>query len=177
MCSPIVAFKKVNAQGIGNFELCEIRSLSKPLQMPGILNPNLVWHASGNLTSKPQVRPSFSGYMQTVSKGERSGVYAVEFLSINDLNPSDNDCMYSTLMYIVNQARLIRMSPPNVTFDQSLYIKAFDIAMKAGLNDVIRFGGSHTLMSFLGAISHLMRGSGREEMLGVLYGSNTVEHV
>ena len=49
--------------------------------------------------------------------------------------------------------------------------------MKAKLDIVIRLGGFHTLMSFLGSIGHIMKGSGFEEVLGLLFGSNPLEHV
>jgi hypothetical protein len=91
-----------------------------------------------------------------------------------DLNPSDDDCMFSTLMYVTNEAKSVGITTPNVTFDQPLYIKACDIAMTAGLDVVIRLGVFHTVMSFLGAIGNLMRWSGLEEMLGLMYGPNTV---
>jgi len=42
---------------------------------------------------------------------------------------------------------------------------------------VIRLGGFHTIMNFLGAIGHLMKGDGLEDVLVVLFGSSTIEHV
>src|SRR6266536_1347441 len=98
-------------------------------------------------------------------------------LSILDFNPSDDDCIYSTLVFVSSQARVHNIPTPNITFDQPLYIKAVDIAMKAKLDIVVRLGGFHTLMSFLGSIGHLMKASGMEEVLGLLFGPNTVEHV
>jgi len=72
---------------------------------------------------------------------------------------------------------LHHVAVPNLTFDQLLYIKAVDITMKVNLNIVIRLGGFHTLMSFLGAIGHLMIGSGLKDILCLLYGPNAVDHV
>ena len=42
---------------------------------------------------------------------------------------------------------------------------------------VVRLGGFHTQMSFLGSIGHLMSGSGIENVLEVVYASNTVGHI
>jgi hypothetical protein len=98
-------------------------------------------------------------------------------LSIVDLNPSDEDCIYSTLVFVMNQARKFNIKTPNITFDQPLYIKAVDISLKAHLDIVVRLGGFHTLMSFLGSMGHLMKGSGLEEVLGLIFGPNTVEHI
>jgi hypothetical protein len=42
---------------------------------------------------------------------------------------------------------------------------------------VLRIGGLHTEMSFLGSIGHIMKNSGLTEVLEVVYGSNTVTHM
>ena len=42
---------------------------------------------------------------------------------------------------------------------------------------VLRLGGLHTEMSFLGAIGHLMGGSGLQELLEVIYADSAVSHI
>ncbi len=42
---------------------------------------------------------------------------------------------------------------------------------------VLRLGGLHTDMSFLSIIGHLMAGSGLNELLEVVYVSNSVTHI
>ena len=42
---------------------------------------------------------------------------------------------------------------------------------------VIRPGDFHAEMSLLGSIGHLMKGSGIENLLQVIYASNTVDHI
>ena len=42
---------------------------------------------------------------------------------------------------------------------------------------VVRLGGFHAQMSFLGCIGHLMSGSGLQELLEVVYSANTVTHI
>ena len=41
----------------------------------------------------------------------------------------------------------------------------------------LRLGAFHAQMSFLGAIGHLMSGSGLEEMLQRVYACNSVNHI
>ena len=62
----------------------------------------------------------------------------------------------------------------NIIFNP-LYIKAVDIAVRVGVDIVLRYGGFNLLMSFVGFIGHLMEGSGLKEMLGLVFGSNTVD--
>ena len=45
------------------------------------------------------------------------------------------------------------------------------------MNMVGRLGGFHTMMSFMGSIGTMMKGSGLEEALGNVYGPNTVTHM
>ena len=45
------------------------------------------------------------------------------------------------------------------------------------MNIVCRLGGFHTMMSFLGSIGSMMKGSGLEEALENVYGSNAVTHM
>jgi hypothetical protein len=42
---------------------------------------------------------------------------------------------------------------------------------------VVRLGGFHTQVSFLGSIGHLMGGSGLHELLEVIYAGNTIGHM
>ena len=42
---------------------------------------------------------------------------------------------------------------------------------------VLKLGGSHMEMSFLGCIGHLMAGSGLKDVLEVVYASNVVEEI
>jgi len=66
-----------------------------------------------------------------------------------------------------------------VTFDQPLYIKAAEIvAASTDLsNVVVRLGGSHLLMSYLGSIGFIMGGSGTEAMWETVYAAGTVTHM
>ena len=42
---------------------------------------------------------------------------------------------------------------------------------------ILRLGGFHILMSFLGSIGHLMAGTGLQELLEVIFAGNTVSHI
>ena len=89
----------------------------------------------------------------------------VLFLPIIDLNPSDESCIYSTLVYVEHQARKLNIPTPCITFDQPLWLKAVEIITTKSMNIVCRLGGFHTMMSFLGSIGSMMKGSGLEGAL------------
>ena len=98
-------------------------------------------------------------------------------LPLIDLNPSDESCIYSTLLHIIEQAKQLKIITPCVTFDQPLWIKAVEIVIAKGLTIVVRLGGFHSLMSFLGSVGAVMEGSGLEKLMETVYGKNTVSHM
>ena len=114
---------------------------------------------------------AFSSYHVSYCKSE------VLLLPIIDLSPSDDNCMYSTLNYIQDQAELLNIPTPCVTFDQPLWLKAVEIIQAKSLNIVCRLGGFHTMMSFIGSIDSMMKESGLEEALETVYGANAVSHM
>ena len=101
----------------------------------------------------------------------------VLFLPIIDLNPSDETSIYSTLVYIQSQAEQLSIPTACITFDQPLWLKAVEIITERSLRIVCRLGGFHTMMSFLGNIGSMMKGSGLEEALEQVYGPNAVAHM
>ena len=98
-----------------------------------------------------------------------------------DMNPSDISCVYSTLTFVCAKAKRYNVTPV-VTFDQPLWWKALTVIQNdhkdSSLKSVVlRLGGLHTQMSFLGCIGHLIAESGLKELLELVYANNTVIHM
>ncbi|VDI21274.1 Hypothetical predicted protein [Mytilus galloprovincialis] len=115
-------------------------------------------------------RPSWSAIMHKVMDGDYPGRSSVVFLPMIDMNPSDLTCINSTLNFIGKHAKA-QHCVPILTFDQPLYWKAMNIIKDEPLNSplksvILRLGGFHLEMSFVGGIGHLMEGSGITELLG-----------
>ena len=122
-------------------------------------------HSSSLLFKTP--RPSWSGMMQAVFNGEHPANSSTVLLPMIDMDPSNMTCIYSTLKYISLQARQQQVTPV-LTLDQPLYFKALMIIENVPQNSdtknfVLRLGGLHIEMSFLGAIGNVMAGSGLKE--------------
>ena len=129
-------------------------------------------------------RPAWSGMMQMLHDGPHPGKSSIEFLPVIDLDPCDPTCIYSTLKFVVSQARLYDVTPV-LTFDQPLYWKALSplTVIRSQPNDtelnqiVLRLWGFHMQMNFLSSMGHLMAYSGLQELLEVVYAGNTVTHM
>ena len=126
-------------------------------------------------------RPAWQGMMQLIHRGEHPSASYGMFLAIIDRNPSDMNCVYSTLRYIITHAIRHNVAPI-MTFDQPLWLKAVIIQASVSPDNGIRsivvlLGGFHTQMSMLGVIGGIMAGSGLQEVLECVYASNTVGHM
>ena len=155
----------------------------KQLRDLSIKNPtenlDLLWKLSQPLFKSP--RPAWSGMMQVTLDGSHPGKSSVFFLPMIDMSASDMSCIHSTLYFIAEQADRYKHTPI-VTFDQPLWWKAQVIISNEQPSSklksiVLRLGGLHVKMSFLGCIGHIMAGSGMEELLELIYAKNTVPHI
>ena len=106
------------------------------------------------------------GFMQLHQHGKSHPGKSQLFMApIINLNPSDENCIYTTLLFIQRQATSMNVATPSLTFDQPLWLKAYEIAKSKQLDIVVRLGGFHTLMSFLGSIGAVIGGSGLNKLL------------
>lgn len=69
-----------------------------------------------------------------------------------------------------------------ITFDQPLYMKTRDIVAASPDTSeisklVVRLGGFHLLMPYLGSIGYRMEGSGFKEVLCVIYAPKSVDKI
>ena len=55
-------------------------------------------------------QPSWSGFVQKYLNGDHSGKATVTFLPIINLNPSNESCIYSTLLFVEQQARKLNIA-------------------------------------------------------------------
>ncbi|KAK7111484.1 hypothetical protein V1264_011106 [Littorina saxatilis] len=139
---------------------------------------DLVWKVSWPLRSP---RPGWSGTMQAVCDGQYPGRSAITFLPMIDMDPTNMSCVYSTLLFVTSLAKKNNVTPV-LTFDQPLWWRAKVIVNSEPLHSdlhslVLRLGGFHTQMSFLGCIGRLMSGSGLQQLLEVAFAPNAVLHM
>ena len=122
-------------------------------------------------------RPGWSGFMQVYRKSAFLRKSEVTLLPIINLNPNDYSCIYSALLFVIDQSKKANSGSPCITFDQPLWLKAVEIITEKSLHILCRLGGFHTLMCFLGSISTSVKGSGFSECIQVVYGKSAVQHI
>lgn len=120
---------------------------------------------------------SWSGFMQNITQRCSTQINQISFLPIIDLNPTDENCIYSTLLYICDQENKLRVKVPYVIFHQPLWQKFVSIIEEAKLRIFCRLGGFHMMMRYLGSIGNLIKGFCVEDLFIEVYGENTVSHI
>lgn len=126
--------------------------------------------------------PEWKGYMHSITKGMYSEKTKVIPLPFINAPPSDYDTVYTALKYAAMLCDEMKQHCPIVTFDQPLYLKSREIVAASPPDStvskcVVRLGGFHLLMSFLGSIGYLMGGSGLKELLSTVYAPTSVDHI
>ena len=129
------------------------------------------------LLNPDKLVPQISGVMNIMTKtNEIPGKYKVEFLPLIDMPSKDISCMTSTLSYITEHHRKLKLpGNPIIGFDQPLWILSMDVKEMLELDIVIVLGGFHTQMSFLGSMGYVMQRSGLAEALELIYGETVVK--
>ncbi|CAG2218591.1 unnamed protein product [Mytilus edulis] len=123
---------------------------------------------------------SWSAIMHKTS-GSYPGQSNITFLPMIDLNPSDESCIYTTLHFVCKEAKKNKCTPI-LTFDQPLYWKAMTIVQNEPTTSslkclVLKLGGFHAEMSFIGSIGYLMSGSGLMNIFETVYASTAVSYI
>lgn len=173
---PIVSSIGPAQPAIRNYVFKPRKELLTSCTLPSDGNCDVLWH-TGWLLSKDLNHPNWSGFMQNVRTSIIAEKSDVHLLPIIDLNPSNESCIYSTLLYIKQQAANLNIVTACLTFDQPLWWKAVGIIEAKKMEIVCKLGGFHTLMIFLGSIGSVMASSRLEETLTEIYANNVVPHI
>ena len=102
---------------------------------------------------------------------------SIKFLPIIDLNLSDETCIYSTLLFVIEEATKLNILSPRITFDQPLWQKSRSVIKEKNLQMVCRLDGFHILMSFLGSKANLMNDLCLEEVFEEVYSEDTFKYI
>ncbi|CAK1580968.1 unnamed protein product [Parnassius mnemosyne] len=116
--------------------------------------------------------PEWKGFMQLTSKLINKETTSVTFLPFINSPPNEYSTIRTALQYALKKSQEVGVTVCFVTFDQPLYLKAREISFGSIM---VRLGGFHLLMSFLGCIGHTMAGSGLKDVLCQIFAPNSVD--
>lgn len=174
-------FENLNGRGLKNIlieALPCLEALNTKVQMPS--TTDLLWMC-GKFFGVADI-PGWRGFMEVITAGKEFQQTKVLCLPFVNSLPTHYDTIYTVLCKAVEESHKVWLKTTFVTFDQPLYVKARDIVSAAGpdsvlSNVVVRLGGFHLLMSFLGCIGFIMAGSGLKDLLSVIYAPLSAEKI
>ena len=177
---PLKHFERNNDVGLAAIHINDLSTSFPHTEtiVPSV--PLLLWlySKSKNLTGMS----GWNGFMEEVTKEVPYQTTFIDCQPFINAPPGEYDTIYTSLLSAVEKTHSLGQRTTFVTFDQPLYLKARDvIASRVGdpeLPDVvIRLGGFHSLMSFMGAVGYIMEGSGLSELFNTVYSVNSTEKV
>ena len=103
----IIAYVKSARIGVEKLKLDPNLSFEFAFQIPSDYQYDLLWHCGWFISTDQDPRPNWSGLLQTSTSNhnQNDDKSTIEFLPIIDLSPSDETCIYSTLKFVIQQAR------------------------------------------------------------------------
>lgn len=170
---PIMTYKKPAKIGLSSITLEPLKDVNYSLPSQQLaLSLDYLWIRNFPVDTCP----SWNGFMQTAVRGAKYEKTRIEILPFIHLDSSNPSTIYTALSFARRQCELHGIKTCFVTFDQPLYIKAAEIvAASTDLPDVVvRLGGFHLLMSYLGSIGYIMGGSGLDTLWETVYAAGTV---
>lgn len=121
----------------------------------------------------------WNGFMEQFTASNKYAMTEVIPLPFINAPPSDLNTIYTTLLNALEKCDTLKQQSCIVTFDQPLYQKAR--RMVACSPDprfrriIVRLGGFHMMMSFMGSIGYIMSGSGLKDVLSQIYAPLSVD--
>lgn len=118
--------------------------------------------------------PGWNGFMERVTENKSFVSSSILCLPFIKAPPTNYDTVYTALKTAAQKCEGQHQKICFVTFDQPLYIKAREIVASCGSDSdlssvIVRLGGFHLLMSFMGAVGYIMDGSGLQHLFNVSY--------
>lgn len=127
--------------------------------------------------------PGWNGYIEHLKKNVRNfSKSKISFLPFIHQPASNCNTIYTTLLCALENEKRYGHDVCVITFDQPLYAKAQEIVSAAPEGSklskiIVRLGGFHLHMSFLGAIGYIMQGSGIKKVLSLIYAPKSLEKI
>jgi hypothetical protein len=178
---PVTFYKPPPVSGYSKITIEDLSSLKlKPDNALLFQGLDIIWAACTEINVNA---PGWNGFMEQANRNVKLyDVSAVNPLPFVNLNPSNPSAIYTCLLYAAEECIRHGQSHVMVTFDQPLYLKAAEICLAAEPESnlskvVVRLGGFHLLLSFMGSIGYIMAGSGLQELWEGIYAKNSVIHM
>lgn len=175
---PLKVFHGYKKAGLGNVPITDLDLMNPNFSYDfDMSSTDLLWiynHKVRSIDVK-----GWNGFMENLTQDLPYTRSRILYLPCLNHPPSNYDTIYTVLSLAAERIENKKQKVAIVTFDQPLYWKANEILHSTTdpklKNVVVRLGGFHLIMSFLGSIGQIMDGSGLKELFSVFYASASVD--
>lgn len=175
---PIQVYENTEVRGLSKINVAELAN-EETTNISFLKKIDILW-LYGKFRNITEL-PGWNGYIEHLTRNMlHFNMSRILFLPFIHHPASNYNTIYTTLHCALKEAKNHGHTTCVITFDQPLYIKAREIVAAALPNSelsrvVVRLGGFHLLMSYLGAVGFIMQGSGIKEILSVIYAPNSID--
>ncbi|CAH1155651.1 unnamed protein product [Phaedon cochleariae] len=175
---PLRTFHKTGNNGLTRINIKDLNEINPISSRVSLLSSDFFW-LYGKTNGMPTI-PGWNGYMEQITSHMIYSKSRLLYLPFVKAPPSNHDTIYTVLLNAAEKCKSLGQSSCFVTFDQPLYIKARDIIASVPESSdlsavIVRLGGFHLLMSFMGSIGYIMDGSGLRDLFNVVYATASTE--
>ena len=127
-------------------------------------------------SSETNLTPEYNCYINKLARSLNKNKTQVWFKPMIDMRLSDPSCIKTAMMLAVRDTKKSGQQYTVFTADQQLYKVSVDVSwvypnLFPKTQFIIRLGGMHLLMNFIGCVGKLMTNTGLEEILSCAFGS------
>lgn len=175
---PLIPYEKNDKKGLKKVCVEKLPDLAGDFQIDDV---DFLWLF--DKSSNPLNTEGWLGFMNSWSNFSEFSVFKIIPLPFINAPASDENTILTALVESAARCKKNNQKNAFVTFDQPLYWKARGIIANVDKNNdphnlsciVVRLGGFHALMSFLGGIGYIMEGCGLKEVFMLIYAELSAE--
>ncbi|CAH1118147.1 unnamed protein product [Phaedon cochleariae] len=174
----LTTFHRTDNGGLNTIIMKDL-NLNDPVALEVTLSGCEILWLYGKWTKRADV-PGWGGYMEEATNHGQSPTSKILCLPFLNYPPTLYDTIYTSLLTASKKCVELGQQSCFVTFDQPLYVKAKDIVSSDDSdlkNVIVRLGGFHLLMSFMGCIGVIMAGSGLRDLLSIIFAENSLDKI
>ena len=168
---PVMTFQRTVKEGLRTIKISDLNQYVLP-DTNTLLPSDFLW-IYGKWKGLANIR-GWNGFMEELTSGHSYSTSLVICLPFVNSPPTNYDTIYTVLSTAAEKCKAHNQNCCFVTFDQPLFIKARDIVASVGSQSdvgavIVRLGGFHLLMSFMGAVGFIMEGGGLQGLFSLVF--------
>ena len=117
---PITSYDFPLQKGLHTIFFESYKNVMSQFNTPVSIMVDKLWHSTGLFTSATKSHPNWNRFMQDISTVHHQTKSKTVMLPTIDLNPNEETCMHSVLLFSIEQSKKFNVKEASITFDHPL---------------------------------------------------------